>query len=348
MKTIDRNEGVGKPPTPFRTVQIHPTRRCNLACKHCYSSSSPALNTMLDIAALKTFLGYAYKKGFNNIAVSGGEPFLYDKLEELLMYTHSLGYQNTIASNGMLLQSERNQRILEHVDLIAISIDGLPDLHDHIRGQKGAYNKMMKGVETLNKLQKPFGFIHTVTPQSWESLIQLGQIAYENGACLFQLHPLEMYGRAVEELSASSVNDTLAHRIFILADYLRSKYDKKMSIQLDLLHKDYLREFPEVVNVFEAETESCLSLDTIIVDEMGEIYPAPYGLDTWFRIGNVHSFSEFMFEQFAIEKMPVIKTMYNELINKILGNEKMDILNWSELLVDESRYTAEAMTGIRS
>ena len=69
---------------PFRTIQIHGTRKCNLSCKHCYSSSSPHLKDMLDISALKDFLSFAYDQGFNNIAMSGGEPLLYRDIEELL------------------------------------------------------------------------------------------------------------------------------------------------------------------------------------------------------------------------------------------------------------------------
>ena len=153
---------------PFRTIQIHPTRKCNLACLHCYSSSSPQMKEMLDIEALKRFLTIAFDHGYNNISVSGGEPFLYIHLEEMLRFTKALGYQNTMASNGMLLQSEKNQRILEYVDLIAISLDGPPELHDKIRGQKGAFEKTMKGVEVLKNLKKAYGFIHTITPESWK------------------------------------------------------------------------------------------------------------------------------------------------------------------------------------
>jgi Fe-coproporphyrin III synthase len=159
IKEIANNCTIQPKVEPFRTIQIHPTRKCNLACLHCYSSSSPNMKEMLDIEALKRFLEIAFAHGYNNISVSGGEPFLYSHLAEMLQFTKALGYQNTMASNGMLLQSDRNQRILENVDLIAISMDGPPELHDRIRGQKGAFDKTMKGVEVLQKMNKAYGFI---------------------------------------------------------------------------------------------------------------------------------------------------------------------------------------------
>ncbi len=139
MEIIEINERAEQKSDPFHTIQIHPTRKCNLTCLHCYSSAGPGFKEMLDVEALKRFLAYAYQHGFNNISVSGGEPFLYDGLEELFKYSRSLGYQNTMASNGMLLQSERNQRILEYVDLIAISLDGPEELHDQIRLRSRRY-----------------------------------------------------------------------------------------------------------------------------------------------------------------------------------------------------------------
>jgi len=283
MAQCDVKEGVDLRTDPFRTIQIHPTRKCNLSCLHCYSSSSPNHKEMLDIDALKRFLVYAYDQGFNNISLSGGEPFLYTGLEELVRYARTIGYHIAVASNGMLLQSERNKRILENIDLIAISLDGQPELHDYIRGQKGAFDKMMQGVEVLKSLEKPFGFIHTVTPQSWQSLIWLGEFAHENGAKLLQLHPLEMYGRAVEDLSECVIDDTLAHQTYILATYLQSKYAEQMVVQQDLLHRDYLETFPQIVNSFDRQCTQNGRLadvfDNIVIEENGNILPVAYGFE---------------------------------------------------------------------
>ena len=78
MENVETNKRVEHVPDPFHTIQIHPTRKCNLSCLHCYSSSGPAYKEMLNVEALKIFLEYAYRNGFNNISVSGGEPFLYN------------------------------------------------------------------------------------------------------------------------------------------------------------------------------------------------------------------------------------------------------------------------------
>jgi MoaA/NifB/PqqE/SkfB family radical SAM enzyme len=251
-----------------------------------------------------------------------------------------------MATNGMLLQSDRNQRILEYVDLIAISVDGPTELHDHIRGQKGAFEKMMEGVNILNSLNKPFGFIHTVTPQSWDSLIWLAEFAYKNGAKLLQIHPLEMHGRALEEMSDLTIDDTFAHQIFILSTYLQSKYSNKMVVQLDLLHRDYLEEFPQIVNSFDrncAEKGRISDLvDTIIVEETGRILPLAYGFAPKFSIGNIHNFQDSSFDQFIDKKVPMLKTLFNQTLDNIFSNKEIDIVNWNELLVNASNVESVA------
>ena len=325
---------------PFRTIQVHPSRKCNLACLHCYSGSGPREKKMLDIDALKKFLGYASTEGFNNLSVSGGEPFLYDNLKELFIFSKQLGYRNNMVSNGILLCSERNREILQWVDLIAISIDGKKELHDHIRGQAGAFEKMMKGVAVLKSMRKTFGFIHTVTAQSWDSLLWLAAFAFDNGAKLLQLHPLEMYGRATETLTGMLVDDTLAHQAYIMANYLTAKYEGKMVIQLDLLHRDYLETYPQIVDTFNRHCAKkgrlADLLDTIIVEETGRILPIAYGFDPSFTIGNLHKFDEHLFENFIAEKIPPLKTLITETLDKILSNKQVDIMNWSEILVAES------------
>ncbi len=341
IQSCPTKEKDGQLIVPFRTIQVHPSRKCNLSCRHCYSSSGPQAKTMLDIDALKKFLEYAFTHGFNNLSVSGGEPFLYDQLKELFIFSRSLGYQNNMVSNGMLLQSEKNQAILEHVDLIALSIDGKKELHDHIRGQQGAYEKMLKGVEVLQHHKKAFGFIHTITPQSWDSLLWLAAFANEQGAKLLQLHPLEMYGRAITELGDMNVNETLGHQAFILANYLQAKYEGKMIVQLDLLHRDYLETFPQIVNTFQRQCADKGKLpdllDTIIVEETGRILPVAYGFDSSFAIGNVHAFGHELFEDFIAEKIPAIEWLFSETMNKILSNKELEMVNWSEILVAQSK-----------
>ncbi len=324
-----------------RIVQVHPTLRCNLACKHCYSSSLPAYRNALNVSELNRFLQYAYDEGYNVVSVSGGEPFIYRDLQELFRFTKKIGFTNVVASNGMLLGSEKSKQILEYVDLIAVSIDGKSELHNKIRGSEKAFDKMLSGVEIIKTKNIPFGFIHTVTNESWDSLLWLGEFAQNNGAKLLQLHPLEMYGRAVSEMQEYSLDQTLLHKIFFLATYLKSKYEPEIFVQLDFLHREYIREFPQSVNVISSSTANKrLSeiINSIIIDENGDVLPVGYGFSKKYQIGSIRDANNIknIFADFTSTKLNGLLALFEQAYDQIISNEEIDLVNWNELIIKMS------------
>src|SRR3569833_1607880 len=90
-----------------RVVQIHPTRRCNLRCLLCFSSSSPVVCVLLVNTLLCNALSDAAAAGYNWASISGGEPLMYPQLATLLRHARSAGMQTAIATNGMLLDARR-------------------------------------------------------------------------------------------------------------------------------------------------------------------------------------------------------------------------------------------------
>ncbi len=63
------------PPTGFRSIlQVHPSRRCNLRCKHCYSDSGPDVDATMELGQLLRLVDDAAGLGYDVLSVSGGEP----------------------------------------------------------------------------------------------------------------------------------------------------------------------------------------------------------------------------------------------------------------------------------
>jgi MoaA/NifB/PqqE/SkfB family radical SAM enzyme len=302
----------------------------------------PQHKESLDVNALKKFLLAAKEQGYNTVSISGGEPFLYNDLAELLEFSKSVGFKNAVASNGMLLDNNNSNKALDFVDIMALSIDGEPELHNKIRGSKRAFKKMLDGIEVVKSKEIPFGFIHTVTNDSWQSLLWLGEFAHERGAKLLQLHPLEMYGRAIEEMQGFGMDQLTLHKVFVLASYLKSKYDSEIFVQLDLLHKDSIKEDPKSVNVLPdcAEDENLADrMNTLIVDEKGDIVPVGYGFSSKYRVGNLAESNDYdgMLEKYMDTKMPALDQFFKESYEKIIEDEDRDLVNWNELVIRWSR-----------
>ena len=191
------------PKKGYRVIQIHPTQRCNLTCLHCYSNSAPHFRKELDTSRLKQFLEQAMTEGFDTVSFSGGEPFMYSNLLELLTYAKSIGYYTSVVTNGMLLKSDKNQKALRNIDVLAVSIDGEPDYHNYLRNLPQAFDKTLEGIEIIKDNTDFYGIIHTVVPQTFKSLLWLADFTSEHKAKLLQLHPLENAGPLRETPSPS-------------------------------------------------------------------------------------------------------------------------------------------------
>ena len=329
-----------------RIIQIHPTLRCNLFCKHCYSSSAPQKKEGLPSRALVNILEQAAPLGYNVVSLSGGEPFLYNELEQLVTASRSLGYFNSVTTNGMLLRSQRAGRILRQLDLVAVSVDGKQEAHDLMRGQQGAFASMLEGLDVLKDSIEKFGLIHTLLPDSWQILSWLTDFALEHKASLLHLHPLELSGRATENFGNLRFTPTDLYRVYIAHYYLKTFSEPELFIQLDLLHRDNIIGNPNFffhqTGTPEGGVRSAKNFSSffkeLIINEAGDILPIAHGCNDFFRIGNISSGIPLdeMIENFMSEKLDAIMQLYNDTYREILADNEFDIFNWSERVIENS------------
>ncbi|MDQ8044064.1 MAG: radical SAM protein [Solirubrobacteraceae bacterium] len=182
-------------------LQVHPSRRCNLACGHCYSSSGPQVQGELPRELLHAALKDAAALGYEQLAVSGGEPFLYDGLPGLLGRARRLDFVTSVTTNGMLLgQARRWEPVAPLIDALAISIDGTEEEHDLMRRRDGAFAQTVKNLQVVRDSGIPFGFLFTLTQYNASSLEFVVRLAASEGARSVQVHPLTLTGRAATML----------------------------------------------------------------------------------------------------------------------------------------------------
>ncbi|MBB4080446.1 MoaA/NifB/PqqE/SkfB family radical SAM enzyme [Lewinella aquimaris] len=331
----------------FSIVHVHPTLSCNLRCRHCYSSSSPGEKAGLRSGEVVAYLQYLREvHGFNVLSVSGGEPFLYTELNELLEGARKLGYHNQVVSNGMLLKSRRSEKTLNYIDSVAVSVDGDRELHNALRDSTTAYDRMLEGLSVLRETGMPFGLIHTLTKKSWRLIPRLVELATAQGAGLLQLHPLEAAGRATTE-----VNDTLfldqadLHRVFILATIIRDTVTD-LKVQLDLVHQDYLVDHPEMVHAGEPVPAAVRDVfREIIITETGDVLPISYGFSPDYLIDTIHSGRSRTTDpvgEFLRERGPALRALINRTYDRMVTAKDEALFNWSERIVRESHGFAPA------
>lgn len=289
------------PTGAHRVLQVHPTRRCNLKCLHCYSSSGPEVSEEMDEGVLCGAVGDAALLGFDVIAVSGGEPLLYAGLRRVLECAHGVGMRTSVTTNGMLLDERRLGVLKGACDLLAISLDGEPASHNVMRANERAFETMASRLEGVRASGLRFGFIFTLTMHNVNELDYVARFAAEQGAALLQIHPLEETGRATRELAGSRPDEIEGAYALMEVVRLRGEYGGKMVVQLDLADVEEMSAEPERVYAGEVG-EPCVEeeggemfvcgrtglVSPLVIETDGTVVPLSYGFGRRYALGNVN------------------------------------------------------------
>lgn len=274
-------------------IQIHPTRRCNLRCQHCYSSSAPEESGELPLALLERFLGEAAREGFNAVGLSGGEPLMYRPLPRLLETARALGFYTTVTTNGLLLSERRLAALAPHLSLLAISIDGVPESHDRMRALPGAFDRMRARLEHVRAAGVPFGFIFTLTLANLHELAWVAEVAAAEGARLLQIHPLEQAGRA-RDYQLSPPDDLELAYGFLEVSRLQQHYGDRLTLQYDvadrtLIEREPCRAFalPSPERPLDEGVPLASLVSPLVVQEDGWVVPIQHGFSTDYAIAHL-------------------------------------------------------------
>lgn len=140
------------------------TRRCNLRCVHCYSSSQNIrYGNELIPAETKAMIRDLATFGSPVILFSGGEPLMHRGLPELARYAVDQGMRAVISTNGTLITRQK-AAVFKEIGLsyVGVSLDGMKVTHDHFRGVEGAFDTAMKGIRTCRDLGIKVGVRFTI------------------------------------------------------------------------------------------------------------------------------------------------------------------------------------------
>lgn len=329
--------------------QIHPTRMCNLACRHCYSHSGPAVRKEIELDFVIRAIRDVAAMGYQVVSVSGGEPFMYGGLLDLLKCAKSVGMRTTVTTNGFFLQPENLAAIRDYADLVAVSFDGPPELHNRIRASQKAFERLVVGVNNLHASGLNFGLIHTLTHQSWEHLLWIAEFAAESGARLLQIHPLERAGRAERAMAAKSfTNDDTNARAYLLSAALAAKYADRMTVQLDLLHRAQVLQNPGLIYGSLASPTSYANpaelMRVLVLETDGTVVPVAYGFSHRYALCNIagESIRE-SWPRYLTDIYPAFISLCRDSFDSIARDEHLNLFNWHELLVARSQRPSSAV-----
>jgi heme b synthase len=178
------------------------TRRCNLRCVHCRSSSEleakahPDFPTDEAFRILDDISGYAKPV----IVLSGGEPLLRKDVFEIAQYGTDKGLRMCLATNGTLVTEEICEKIKDSgIRIVSLSLDGSEEVvHDNFRGQKGAFAGTIHAANLFKQYGIEFIINSSFTKRNQEEIPRVYKLARELGATAWYLFMIVPTGRGEE------------------------------------------------------------------------------------------------------------------------------------------------------
>lgn len=178
-----------------RTFCLAVTYKCNGKCTMCnlwkvYRENPKLVKEELSLSEIQNFLSdREFFKDLDFVYLSGGEPFLREDLPEIVKSIHECNPTCIVyvATNGFLTDNiiKTTKEILStHPRFqIGVSLDGINEIHDKIRGVKRAFKKAS---ETLFALKENFPNLHiqvtmTVTPINLKHVPYVYDFCKKNG-----------------------------------------------------------------------------------------------------------------------------------------------------------------------
>jgi heme b synthase len=175
------------------------TRRCNLKCVHCRSSSEAEASGHPDFSfeeakrVLEDIASYAKPV----VVLSGGEPLVREDVFDIARHGTDLGLRMCLATNGVLVTDEVCEKVKESgIKIVSLSLDGSTrEVHDDFRNQDGAFDGAIRAAKLFGKHGIEFIINSSFTRRNQEEIPRVYRLARELGATAWYMFMIVPTGR---------------------------------------------------------------------------------------------------------------------------------------------------------
>lgn len=171
------------------------TNNCHLRCKYCFSKVNGEKVDTISIFQAKKYIDLLFRNAIFKKMIhedsevelylmGGGEPtYYFDLLVKICEYAkdcakrYNVKLTLRITTNGIISEKNLNYLIL-NFDSIAISFDGLPNIHNSNRpfsNMRNSFEIVDRTLNYFNKQKKPCVVITTIYPQDFHKIHEMYQ-----------------------------------------------------------------------------------------------------------------------------------------------------------------------------
>lgn len=310
-----------------RDLVLAVTYNCNSRCRMCNIWKSEPL-PILALAEYKKLPG-----SFKDINISGGEPFLRPDLADLveILVKKNPQARIIISSNGFatdLIKKKMTAILKIKPDIgIGISVDGIGDVHDQVRGIPGGYQKVLATIKELQKMGvKNLRLAYTAGDYNIDELAKVYALAKDLG--------VEFTLAAIH--NADNYFNTTDNKITKLAKFKR-EFGWLIKQELGTWNfKRWLRAyFAYALYKFIATGKRLLpnysGQDNIFIDPQGNVYPADVSGHIMGNLKNFKNFEDLYRSKIATEAIELEKINQNWMMctaRYAMERHALQVIGW--------------------
>jgi MoaA/NifB/PqqE/SkfB family radical SAM enzyme len=162
---------------PILLLNVH--ENCNCRCLMCDIWKRPA-GSELSLDTLIRLGDSLRNLGVRQVVLTGGEPLLHTRFEELCGFLKEQNLRITLLTTGLLLQ-KRAAEVASWVDEVIISLDGPEAIHDEIRRVKRGFQLICSGILAVrhHRAEMPIHARSTVQRRNFHCMRETVAVAKE-------------------------------------------------------------------------------------------------------------------------------------------------------------------------
>ena len=208
------------------------TLACNLKCGHCGSRAGKRRANELSTAECLDVVHQLAEAGTREVTLIGGEAYLRRDWLEIAAEIARLGMHCGVQTGARGLTKERIQAAYDAgVRAIGVSVDGLRELHDSLRGVPGSHDQAIQAVRWIGEVGIEPGVNTQINARSAPQLRQIFDEIVAAGAKYWQVQLTVAMGNAVD----NSEILLQPHQIVDVVDCLAELYHKGRDVGFRLV-----------------------------------------------------------------------------------------------------------------
>jgi len=190
-----------RPPFELKEIKVELTHRCLLKCVHCSSKADDKCMREMDWPTCVRLLREAAEMGVRQVAFSGGEPLLWDRLDEAvrLARNHRMEVHVYTSGNAPDACASLSRLVGAGLRFVMLSLFGSkPERHDQVTTVRGSFAETLHATRhcVAEGLETEFHFVPM--NNNFEELRDICELAKELGVLKVSVLRLVPQGRGAE------------------------------------------------------------------------------------------------------------------------------------------------------